>query len=66
MSLETGILPKPGSLEDQGEMFAENFSWFVNYFRLKENSTMWRSSYELAGNVLESLGKMISKMFGGK
>lgn len=66
MSLETGVLPKPGSIEDQDEIFAENFSWFVNYFRLKENSAMWRGSYELAGNVLESLGKMISKMFGGK
>lgn len=66
VSLETGILPKEGSLEDQDAMFVELFPFFVDRYRYRQYHKTWADVLAFAPKVLEAIGKMISRMFGGK
>jgi hypothetical protein len=66
VALETGILPKGGNLEDQDQLFVELFPYFVDRYRARQYSRSWADVITFAPKVLEAIGKMISRMFGGK
>ena len=66
MTLETGILPKGGSFEDQSSLFVQLFPFFVDRYKSRQYSRTWGDVYEFTPKVLEAIGKMISRMFGGK
>jgi hypothetical protein len=66
MALETGILPKEGSFEDQDELFVSLFPFFVDRYRTRQYSRTWNDVINFTPKVLEAIGKMISRMFGGK
>lgn len=66
VALETGILPKEGSLEDQDEMFVSLFPFFVERYRMRQYNKTWADVLGFTPKVLEAIGKMISRMFGGK
>jgi len=66
VALETGILPKAGSLEDQDQLFVELFPYFVDRYRARQYNKTWTDVLSFTPRVLEAIGKMISRMFGGK
>lgn len=66
VALETGILPKAGSLEDQDQLFVELFPYFVDRYRSRQYNKTWSDVLAFTPKVLEAIGKMISRMFGGK
>lgn len=66
IAMETGLLPVAGALEDQPELFVLVFPTFVERWRSREYFRVWRDVYEFTPKVLETIGKMISSMFGGK
>lgn len=58
VALETGILPKEGSLESQDELFAHCFPTFVERWRDRNYEHVWKDVRAFAKNVLEAvLGK---------
>jgi len=63
--METGVLPRHGGLQMQSEAFCECFYFFVDRYRTRHYQRMWRDGGELAGKVLEGMGKMFSKIFRG-
>jgi len=66
IAMQTGILPKSGSLEDQSDIFCHVFFDFVDYYKQKEKKNTWDFVIEIVQNSLEALAKMFSKIFGGK
>lgn len=66
MSLETGILPKSGSFDEQDSLFVSLFPFFIDRYRAREYGRTWNDVYNFTPKVLEAIGKMISRMFGGK
>ncbi len=63
---ETGVLPKPGSLEDQSDDFCACFGFFVDHYKTREYYKVWRDVGDFTPMVLEAFAKMFSKIFGGK
>ena len=66
LAYEVGILPRKGVLEDQDELFSEVFPFFVDRWVHRKYYKVWHDVAEFTPSVLTAIGKMISKMFGGK
>jgi len=62
IALESGIMPKEGSLEQQDELFTEVFYSFVDRWKQRQYALIWKDVSDFTGKVLEAIGKM----FGGK
>lgn len=58
IALETGILPKKGSLEDQDELFTEVLYTFVERWRSRQYRLVWKDVTEM--------GEAVFKAFSGK
>lgn len=59
---ETGLLPKPGGVDDQEELFTEVFGAFVQAYNWRWYGRIWRDVGDVIPKVLEA----VAKMFGGK
>ena len=55
VTLETGILPKAGSIEDQSEMFADVLPTFIERWRDRNYSRVWTDVNKFTTSVLEAL-----------
>jgi len=66
LAVETGIFPKDGHFHDQDELFVEVFPFFVERWKHRAYYKVWADVVEFTPAVLNTIGKMISKMFGGK
>lgn len=66
VSYETGILPKKGLIADQDQLFTEVFPFFIERWVHRRYYKVWQDVIEFTPSVLSAIGKMISKMFGGK
>jgi len=55
VALETGILPKAGSLEDQDESFAEVFPLFIEKWKDATYRMIWSDVSEFTEKVLTSI-----------
>lgn len=62
IAYKSGILPKPGGIEDQSPIFSEVFYTFVERYEARRYVKVWKDVGEFAHSVLEA----IAKMFGGK
>jgi len=58
----TGLLPEPGTVKDQDEVFAEVFPSFVDRWQHRSYYRVWSDVDEYAPKVFEAIGKM----FGAK
>ena len=54
-SMETGILPKSGALEDQDELFAEVFPHFVAKWKDRHYARIWVDVRDFTKTVLEAI-----------
>jgi len=66
VAIETGHLPRMGTIDDQSELFAHVYPDFVERWTTRKYYRTWRDVIEFTPKVLEQIGKMISQMFGGK
>lgn len=55
VALETGILPKEGSLEDQDELFTDVFPTFVERWRERAYERTWSDVRAFTKVVLEAV-----------
>lgn len=55
IAMETGILPKDGSLEDQDALFVECFTDFVFRWKDRQYQRIWGDVHVFTKNVLESI-----------
>ena len=55
MSMETGILPSEGFLEDQNELFVEVFPIFVHYWKDRSYLKVWDDVHEFVDRVLKAI-----------
>lgn len=62
IALEAGIYPKPGSLADQPDMFANCFYDFMDHWNHRKYSKVMKDSGNMAGAFI----KMIFDALGGK
>jgi hypothetical protein len=58
VSFETGILPKPGSIDDQDEIFAAVFPYFVERWTDRRYNRIW---VDVQGFVFPLLEKLFGK-----
>ena len=66
VAMETGILPSAGGLDNQTHEFNKIFYFFISHWNYRAKVEHWSTVGEIINKVLETLGKMISKMFGGR
>jgi hypothetical protein len=67
IALETGIMPKEGSLEDQPAEFVDAFPLFVQRWRDRNYGRIWSDVQEFTSKVLEAvLGKKKGGSAGGR
>lgn len=55
VALETGILPKEGSFEEQSEMFCEAFPHFVDRWKERTYLRIWSDVHNFTESTLKSL-----------
>jgi hypothetical protein len=55
IALETGIMPREGSFEDQDELFCAVFHGFVHRWKERVYARIWRDVQEFTKKVLESI-----------
>lgn len=55
VAVETGILPRQGSLEDQDELFVEVFPTFVERWRARSYVRVWDDVRAFAKVLLDGL-----------
>ena len=60
VAMETGILPGPGGLDDQPEMFSNSLSTFIEKYSWRRYGRVWQDVNEVIPKVLEAVGKMFS------
>lgn len=62
VALETGVMPKPGGIEDQDELFGECFSSFIKAYNWRRYNKVWKDVTEYGTKILE----VVRKWLGGK
>lgn len=55
IALETGILPKEGSLQDQDYVFVEVFPTFIERWRERTYHEVWTDVRSFSKSILEAL-----------
>lgn len=55
VALETGILPRRGTLEDQDELFADVFPSFILRWRERTYGRFWKDAEELVSRWMNAL-----------
>jgi hypothetical protein len=55
VAMDTGIMPKQGSLEDQDEMFFECFPMFVTKWKDRTYQKIWADVQSFTKTVLEAI-----------
>lgn len=55
ITLETGIMPKSGSFQDQDSAFVDSFPLFVQRWRERNYGRIWSDVQDFTSKVLESI-----------